>query len=230
MTIDDVTVASMRTLASAHATTVFALLTAAVGGVLHRLTGMEALVVGTQLSRRQHPSLQRQVGLLIDSLPLSLDVLPGDQSDALLRRVTRSVRDALTHGSIGFDRLLDLLDVPVISGHTPLFDVVVQYIATNDGREPATHVASGLVVHTVDNDSPLASYLFSVEGSDGPGGTMILQLTADAVVSAEFVALFMARLPDVMAWLLAGNDSPLSSLPIAAAPRPTRSRIALDLS
>ena len=230
MTLDDITVASMRTLASAHATTVFALLTAAVGGALHRLTGMEALVVGTQLSRRQHPLLQRQVGLLIDSLPLSLEVLPGDQSDALLRRVTRSVRHALTHGSIGFDRLLDLLDVPVISGRTPLFDVVVQYITTDESHRPATHVASGLEVNTVETESPFTAYILSVEGSDGPGGTIVLQVTANAMLSTEFLDLFMARLPDVITWLTAGNESPLSSLPIAAAPRPTRSRIALMLS
>jgi len=134
------------------------------------------------------------------------------------------------HGRIDLDRLLDLLDVPVISGRTPLFDVVVQYITTDESHRPATHVASGLEVNTVETESPFTSYILSVEGSDGPGGTIVLQVTANAVLSTEFLDLFMARLPDVITWLTTGNESPLSSLPIAAAPRPTRSRITLSLS
>jgi non-ribosomal peptide synthetase component F len=228
--LDDRTVATMRALARTHGTTLFAVLTTAVGGLLHRVTGRQDLVIGTQLSRRAHPSLQRQVGLLIDSVPLPFAVMPGDRSEALLRRVTRSVREALTHGAIGFDRLLDLLDVQVTGERTPLFDVVVQYIQTGDDRDAPPERAGALVAENLETETASAPYTLTVEGSDGPGGTMVVQLTASARLSTEFVALFVARLPDVVAWLTAADESPLSSLPMAAVPRPRRTRISLDLS
>lgn len=228
--LDRTTTASVRALAQTHGTTLFAVLTAAVGVLLHRVTGRQDLVLGTQLSRRQLPSLQRQVGLLIDSVPIPIAMMPSDRSDAVLRRVTRSVRDALSHGAIGFDRLVEILDVPVTSDRTPLFEVVVQYIATEDDRREPVDRTNALLIENVETESPSAPYTLSVEGTDGPDGTMVVQVTASARLSTDFVSLLVARLPDVVAWLTADDESPLSSLPIATLPRSTRTRIALDLS
>ena len=144
--------------------------------------------------------------------------------------MTRSVRDALSHGAIGFDRLVELLDVPVTGDRTPLFEVVVQYIATGDDRREPVDRTNALMIQNVETESAFAPYTLSVEGNDGPDGTLVVQVTASARLSTDFVALLLARLPDVAAWLTADDESPLSSLPIATVPRSTRNRIALDLS
>jgi amino acid adenylation domain-containing protein/non-ribosomal peptide synthase protein (TIGR01720 family) len=221
--------AALRSLARDQGTTVFSTLAAATAAGLYRLTGAHDLVLGTQQSRRQHPVLGDQVGLLIDSVPLRVTLQADETPAALLRRTARVVREAVTHSGIGFDRILDIADVPVQPGRSPLFEVVVQYITET---RPTASLPDGLRMEEVDGPHRSAPYPLVVEATDAVNGSLQIEIVADAAVDDVFVREFTTMLAELLRWLTAQEPAPLPA-PVtrsATPARPKRPRIALDLS
>ena len=65
---------------------------ASVFALLFRHTAQEDLVVGTQVSRRTHPELERQIGCYIDTLVLRGRVRHDDTAGTLVTRMARVLR------------------------------------------------------------------------------------------------------------------------------------------
>lgn len=116
---------ALRELARVQGCTLFAVIQALVKVLLHRYSGQEDIVVGSPVAGRDHAELRNQVGYYVNVLALR-DVLDGDLPfDQFLSRSARRAREALTHQSWPFDRLVAELDLPRDMSRSPLFDVMV---------------------------------------------------------------------------------------------------------
>jgi hypothetical protein len=231
VTVDATVVSRLHQKARAQHTTLFALLGTAVAVALHEHTGMQDLVLGTQRSLRQHPALHGQIGLLIDSVPLRMAVKPHDTAIELVRRMSRVVRDAVTHGSIGYDRMIDLAPSGGAPSAAPLIDAVVQYI-TNGAPVPEPSAAT---LHIEDVTMPVTAlpYPLVVEATDGIDGSLQIECSVDGTVDRAVLETLASQLPHLLEWLIATETSPLASRPnaVPARPmRPARPRISLDLT
>lgn len=231
VTVDAAVVSRLHQKARAQHTTLFALLGTAVAVALHEHTGMQDLVLGTQRSLRQHPALHGQIGLLIDSVPLRMAVKPHDTAIELVRRMSRVVRDAVTHGSIGYDRMIDLAPSGGAPSAAPLIDAVVQYI-TNGAPVPEPSAAT---LHIEDVTMPVTAlpYPLVVEATDGIDGSLQIECSVDGTVDRAVLETLASQLPHLLEWLIATETSPLASRPnaVPARPmRPARPRISLDLT
>ncbi|QNE18739.1 AMP-binding protein [Kribbella qitaiheensis] len=127
-------------LSRANDVTLFMTLLAAYQIVLARYSGVEDVVVGTAVAGRDHPDLDRVVGMFVNSLPLRGK--PRRELPFLdyLHQVRRTVLDGFEHSAMPFDRLLTTLDVPRDPSRTPVFTSMFVLQNTPPGRpRPARH-------------------------------------------------------------------------------------------
>ena len=98
--------AGLRRLAGERGASLFTVLLAAVQALLHRVTGQDDIVIGAPVSGRNHPDLEDQVGLYVNTLPLRGRVDAGEPFTGLLERVRRELLAALEHADYPLDLLL----------------------------------------------------------------------------------------------------------------------------
>ncbi|MFH0787678.1 MAG: amino acid adenylation domain-containing protein [Pseudomonadota bacterium] len=116
--------ANLHKVAAVRKTTLFVVLLAAIKVLLYGRTGQENIIVGTPVAGRDHPDLENQIGLYINTLPL-LDRIEEKGSFAnLLAQVRTTVTEAFAHQFYPFDRMVEDLDLKRHPGRNPLFDVL----------------------------------------------------------------------------------------------------------
>ncbi|HYH08470.1 MAG TPA: amino acid adenylation domain-containing protein [Thermoanaerobaculia bacterium] len=135
---------ALARLASTLDASPFVVLQALVKTLLHRWTAQRDLIVGSPVLGRQHPDLESQVGLYVNTLALRDDVDPELPFADLVARVKQTTHDAFAHQAFPFDVLIDELQLARDMSHSPLFDVMLvvqeedrQHFAPPYGRENA---------------------------------------------------------------------------------------------
>ncbi len=133
-------------LSRANDATLFMTLLAAYQIVLARYAGVEDLVVGTAVAGREHPDLDRVVGMFVNSLPLRGKPQRDLPFLDYLHQVRRTVLDGFEHSAMPFDRLLTTLEVPRDPSRTPVFTSM--FVLQN--TPPANLDLPGITVTPVD--------------------------------------------------------------------------------
>ena len=122
--LDPEQTSALRRLSSERNCTLFMALMAAIKLLLHSRTGQEDIVIGTPVAGREHPDLENQIGLYLNTLPLR-DVVRGEEPFVnLLDRVRATTMDAFSHQFYPFDRILEDLGVERDPARNPLFEVL----------------------------------------------------------------------------------------------------------
>ncbi|MFL6120664.1 non-ribosomal peptide synthetase, partial [Actinophytocola sp.] len=92
--VDRATTTAVRRVVSANRASAFVVVSAAVATVLSRYTGRDDLVVGMPVARRNEPGLDTVVGLLLDMVPVRLELGAGVTFRDLVRRTRTAVLGA----------------------------------------------------------------------------------------------------------------------------------------
>lgn len=92
--------------------------------LLHRLTALTDLVIGTPAAGRSQPGTDDIVGLLVNMLPLRLSVEPDPTLRSLLARVRETTLDAYAHQELPFQEIVDAVQPERRPGVHPVFQVV----------------------------------------------------------------------------------------------------------
>jgi amino acid adenylation domain-containing protein len=119
-----------RTARSAD-TTPYTVLLAAFAVLLSRLSGQEDIVVGTPVSGRDHPDLQRVVGFLTNTLALRIDLSGAPAFSELLTRVRDRLHGAHRNQDAPFESVVE----EVTARRDPSHDPVVQILFAYDDAE-----------------------------------------------------------------------------------------------
>jgi hypothetical protein len=118
--------------------TLFMLMLAAFGVLLHRYTGQSDIVIGTNIANRNRAEVEDLIGFFVNMLALRTNY-SGDQSFRdLLRRVRDTTLNAYAHQDMPFDKLVDELRPERTLTHPPLFQIVfsLQNAPTMEVRRP----------------------------------------------------------------------------------------------
>ncbi|MFI9626621.1 amino acid adenylation domain-containing protein [Streptomyces sp. NPDC052042] len=108
-TLDRQLTGTLKQLSAENGTTLFMTLVAVCQLLLSRYSGQRDIVVGTAVSGRDHPALERLVGSFINTLALRTDVDGALPTFELLGRVRDCVLGAFSHRDLPFDRLIEEL-------------------------------------------------------------------------------------------------------------------------
>jgi acyl carrier protein len=191
--------------------------------VLARWSGQRDLVIGIPLAGRTEPGADKLIGLLVNMLPIRVDVGGEPTFAALLGRVRQASVDGYAHADAPLDVLVKELDIPRDPRHTPLFQTVLNVV----GTAPEPQLA-GLTVQTVDAAAQPSKFDLSFNVMEAEGQTFV-QLdykrydppVAKALV-AQLMTLLRAALHDpdlgVLDYRLddAPDEIPESSEPFAS--------------
>jgi len=115
----------LRQLSLDHNATLFISLMGVLNVVFYQYTGQSDIVLGTDTSGRNHPSLENQVGYYLNTLALRTQMDRQESFGQLLARVKTQVLGAFEHQAYPFDVLIADLGLNQDLRRSPLFNVLV---------------------------------------------------------------------------------------------------------
>jgi len=125
----------IRSFADKQNVSMFMLTLAAFKLLFYRYTGKTDITIGTPSAGRYQPGLETQIGFFINTLALRTQFGEQETFLSLLDKVKSTTISALEHEDYPFDELIARLDPEKRMDHSPLFDVVVQFMNTGSKRD-----------------------------------------------------------------------------------------------
>jgi len=200
----------LKSLSRQHNVTLFMTLLAAFNVLLHRHTGQDDIVVGTDIANRTRVETEKLIGFFVNMLVLRTN-LAGDPSfSELLRRVREVTLGAYTHQDIPFAKLVDELHLKRELTRNPLFQVV--FVLQNAPMKELE--LSGLTLSAVDFEVKTAPFdlVFSLSEI---GETLAGAVTySTELFDAQTVQQLIRHYQIVLEGVVAAPHQPLSSLAI----------------
>ncbi|MGC2775264.1 MAG: amino acid adenylation domain-containing protein, partial [Bradyrhizobium sp.] len=160
------TVERLRAINRRCGTTMHMTLMAAYTILLSKYTGQEDIVVGTPVAGRNHASLQRVVGMFVNTLAMRNQPRGELTFDDFLGRVRSNALEAYGNQDYQFEELVDRLAVERNLSRNPLFDTV--FASVNGGG--GTYEVDGLEIELFDFDWKISKFdltLLAVEREAG---------------------------------------------------------------
>lgn len=156
----------LKTLSRSEGSTIFMTLLAAFQVLLHRYTGQEDIVVGTDIAGRNRQELENLIGFFVNH-PVLRTRLDGNPSfRELLQRVREVTLDAYAHQDLPFDKLVSVLRPERHLSRMPIFQVLL--VLRNTPIEPLR--LSGLTLSLMEAENQTSKFdvaLFLEETADG---------------------------------------------------------------
>ena len=123
-------VAALKRHTAAKATTSFAVVCAALNLALHRLTGADAVLVGTATANRDHPECGDMMGVFANTLPVLTRPDRPDSAADWLTATGAALKDALAWPWLPLDRLVNALGAGEVRRPSELFQVFCNQLPT----------------------------------------------------------------------------------------------------
>lgn len=108
-----------------HNVSLFMVLTAGINTLLSRYTGQDDIIVGTPVAGREHPDLENQIGLYLNTLALRTKINKEYNFLELLDHEKNVILGAYEHQVYPFDELIDKLHLKRDTSKSLLFDILV---------------------------------------------------------------------------------------------------------
>jgi amino acid adenylation domain-containing protein/non-ribosomal peptide synthase protein (TIGR01720 family) len=202
------TTASLARLARAHDTTLFTALTAACQVLLSRYAGQEDIAIGTVVSGRNRPELDRVVGFFVNTVVLRSTVDGSRTFEEFLTAVKDTVLDAFAHDEAPFERLVEAVQPNRDVSRNPLFDVMVLL----HGAERTAPTFDGLLVEDVGVARRAANFDLTLEFAETNGGLACgLEYNTD-LFDATTIERMAGQLLVLLNSIAADPDRPVADL------------------
>ncbi len=192
--------AELRSLSRREGVTLFMTLLAALGALLHRLTGQDDVLVGVPVAGRTHAETEALIGLFINTLVMRVRLAGEPSFHDLLGRVRETSLGGYAHQDLPFERLVQEIVPERDLGRSPLFQVL--FVLHNTPGQPFS--LPGLEVEPTGTEVLAANFDLSLAMREVPEG-----LVVSAVYNTDlFDGATVDRLLDGLARLLRGACAP----------------------
>ncbi|MCT9935260.1 amino acid adenylation domain-containing protein, partial [Planotetraspora sp. A-T 1434] len=210
-TVDADVAARLGELTRARGATLFTALVAACQLWCARYAGQEDVAVGTAVSGRHRPELDRTVGFFVNTVVLRSSVDLSLTFADFLAAVRDTALDAFAHDEVPFERLVDAVQVTRDPSRNPLFDVMVLWEDAGRGAPAFT----GLRVEDVTVERHAATFDLTVEFQQR-GGEIVgsVEYSTD-LFDARTVARMAEHLRVLLEAVAADPDRRLAELPLS---------------
>ncbi|MDI5895996.1 non-ribosomal peptide synthetase [Flavobacterium algoritolerans] len=127
--------------------TLFMTLMSGINALLYRYSGQDDIIIGTPIAGREHPDLEQQIGLYLNTLAIRTQLDKRNSLKDVAALLKKNLLDAYEHQGYPFDKLIEKLNLKRDSSRSALFDVMV--ILQNQGQ-----------LNTFDDGNKLQNILF----------------------------------------------------------------------
>ena len=185
---------------------------------LHCYSGQEDISIGSPVSARPRPGMERAIGFFVNTLVLRSDLSGNPTFRQLMARAHAVVEGAIIHADLTLDKLVEAVRPPREAARMPLFQVNFRVL-----KEPApTLQLKGLTITRpkfVDTGTAKFDLALELEAATGKDGffeysTDLFKESTIAQMAKDFETILRA--------LIAQPDIPLSDVPVV---REIRQRI-----
>ncbi|HEX6040045.1 condensation domain-containing protein, partial [Longimicrobium sp.] len=210
-TVGPALTAALADAARAEDTTLYVILATAYALLLSRYAGADDLLVGTLLANRPRAELANVAGFFANTVPLRMR-LDGDPSlSALIRRVHATVAGAQKHGTLPFDRIVELAGVRRDFSRPPL----VQAILTFTDGASALHLP-GIDVERVELDSRTAIFDLTLQVERADDTLAAALQYPEAVFDEQTVRRMSLHLETILRQIAADRSIPIRHVCLAS--------------
>lgn len=134
-TVDVEVVERLRDVAARERISLFAAVASAVGLLLGRYADQRDVLLAVDMETRDRAELEGLVGLVLNTLPLRVSHAPWQHAGDLLRATHRRVIDALEHGLVPFDAIVQAVNPVRSPDAEPLCQIGLQFETFADAVE-----------------------------------------------------------------------------------------------
>ncbi|GCF07286.1 non-ribosomal peptide synthetase [Dictyobacter arantiisoli] len=196
---------SLKALSQQEAATIFMTLLAAFKCVLARKTGVDDIVVGTDIANRTHQETEGMIGFFVNLLALRTDLSGEPSFRQVLARVRENVLGAFTYQDLPYDVLVDRLHLKRSYDRTPLINLL--FVLQNISAAPAIipqEQQESLRISSLPNEVTSSKFDFAVFMAETVEGGMSGSITYstdlfDAVSMQNLIVAFEHFLQAVLA-------------------------------
>ncbi|MFL6333082.1 MAG: condensation domain-containing protein, partial [Pyrinomonadaceae bacterium] len=221
-------VQQLRALERESGATLYMLLLAAFQVLLAKHTGQEEVVVGSPSAGRGRAAEAGVVGYFVNPLALRTDLSGDPTFEELLRRVRRTVRDALAHQEFPFPLLVRRLQPERDASRPPLFQAmfVLQQTALLRaegvaafalGVEGARMKVGGLDFESIALERRVAQFDLTLSAAEAGGGLLVSWEYNTDLFNAETVERMAGRFAELLRGVVEDPRRRLSDLPLLTA-------------
>jgi amino acid adenylation domain-containing protein len=123
----------LRAFSRSHGVTLYTTMLAGFATLMSRYSGQRDIVVGSGMANRRLAEIERMMGMVVNSVPLRVNLAGIPGFDDLVRRTHDTVGRAHEWQDVPLDRLVDTLGVPHDPARNPVFQVMFSF---HDSRIP----------------------------------------------------------------------------------------------
>ncbi len=119
--------AKLKAFSEQEGTTLFMTLMAGINALLYRYTNQADIILGTPVAGREHPDIENQIGLFVNTLAIRTKITVEESFETLLKKQKQLLIDAYQHQNYPFDTLVQKLNIKRDTSRGALFDVMVAF-------------------------------------------------------------------------------------------------------
>ncbi|HET6763277.1 MAG TPA: amino acid adenylation domain-containing protein, partial [Longimicrobiaceae bacterium] len=187
--------------------TLYMTVLAAFSVVLGRWSGQDDVVIGSPIAGRTRGETEELIGFFVNNLVMRTDLSGAPDFRTLLGRVRDATLGAYAHQDLPFERLVDALEVPRSTSHSPIFQVLFNLL-TPQGMQGGGAEMPDEVTET---DEP-AKYDLSLTVADlGTDVGAALNFNVDLFDGAT-IRRMMAHLVSVLEQVTAAPDLSIADI------------------
>lgn len=127
-----------RRLAEAEGASLYMVLLTAYAVLLSRYSGQHDVIIGSPISDRNRIETEALIGFLLNTLPMRIQMTPGQSFASLLREVKQHCLDAYAHQAVPYESLMQRMAPGRDTSGSPLFQTLLTVLTT-----PAAAARSG---------------------------------------------------------------------------------------
>ena len=122
--LSQTTADGLKVLSRREKVTLFVPLLAAFVALLHRHTGQDDVLIGTDVANRNRVETENLIGFFVGLLPIRVNLSGEPTSRELLQRVWDTMRQAFAHPDVPFDKLVAKLNPKRDTSRNPLVQIL----------------------------------------------------------------------------------------------------------
>ncbi|MBV9775387.1 MAG: amino acid adenylation domain-containing protein, partial [Gemmatimonadetes bacterium] len=208
---------ALHALARREGATLYMVVLAAFKLLLSRLAGQPDVVVGTPIAGRTRRETEGVIGLFVNTLALRTDLSGMERQGfrELLARVREGTLGAYAHQDVPFEKLLEELQVERSLAHTPLFQVMFNFLNLDEERRELPSVSMQPLAASGDPDS---KFDFTLYAQEQEGGLFLRVLYTVELFDAERMEGMLAQLHALLEQVAADPDLPLAAYSLGGHP------------